>query len=164
MLRNSVPERPAPFAPCARSWHHDCQNPAVNHDSALRCRRSAWPDCESARGSDADRHVKLLIQFAVQGSLSGAYSQARPERRRGHLGKRRCSSKRRSTASPPHEVCPRCSILLTFEQSTCGETGTSKRVTLRRGQKGDRAHSDESLGPSLILAPSPKMAVITWLS
>jgi hypothetical protein len=31
--------------------------------------------CESARGSDADRHVKLLIQFAVEGSLSGAYSQ-----------------------------------------------------------------------------------------
>ena len=23
--------------------------------------------CESARGSDADRHVKLLIQFAVEG-------------------------------------------------------------------------------------------------
>src|SRR6266702_5946315 len=31
--------------------------------------------CESARGPDADRHVKLLIQFAVKGSLSGAYSQ-----------------------------------------------------------------------------------------
>ena len=31
--------------------------------------------CESARGPDADRHVKLLIQFAVEGSLSGAYSQ-----------------------------------------------------------------------------------------
>src|SRR5450432_2878096 len=31
--------------------------------------------CESARGPDADRHVKLLIQFAVVGSLSGAYSQ-----------------------------------------------------------------------------------------
>lgn len=30
---------------------------------------------ESARGPDADRHVKLLIQFAVKGSLSGAYSQ-----------------------------------------------------------------------------------------
>src|SRR6266481_430909 len=30
--------------------------------------------CESARGPDADRHVKLLIQFAVEGSLSGAYS------------------------------------------------------------------------------------------
>src|SRR2546423_3650262 len=29
---------------------------------------------ESARGPDADRHVKLLIQFAVEGSLSGAYS------------------------------------------------------------------------------------------
>ena len=24
--------------------------------------------CESARGPDADRHVKLLIQFAVEGS------------------------------------------------------------------------------------------------
>jgi hypothetical protein len=32
------------------------------------------PECESARGPDADRHVKLLIQFAVEGSLSGAYS------------------------------------------------------------------------------------------
>ena len=31
--------------------------------------------CESARGPDADRHVKLLIRFAVEGSLSGAYSQ-----------------------------------------------------------------------------------------
>jgi hypothetical protein len=31
--------------------------------------------CESARGPDADRRVKLLIQFAVEGSLSGAYSQ-----------------------------------------------------------------------------------------
>jgi hypothetical protein len=29
---------------------------------------------ESARGPDADRRVKLLIQFAVEGSLSGAYS------------------------------------------------------------------------------------------
>jgi hypothetical protein len=33
------------------------------------------PACESARGPDADRHVKLLIQFAVKGSPSGAYSQ-----------------------------------------------------------------------------------------
>ena len=31
--------------------------------------------CESARGTDADRRAKLLIQFAVEGSLSGAYSQ-----------------------------------------------------------------------------------------
>jgi hypothetical protein len=30
--------------------------------------------CESARGPDADRHVKLLSQFATEGSLSGAYS------------------------------------------------------------------------------------------
>ena len=30
--------------------------------------------CKLARGPDADRHVKLLIQFAVKGSLSGAYS------------------------------------------------------------------------------------------
>ena len=27
--------------------------------------------CESARGPDADRHVKLLIQFAVEGSPLG---------------------------------------------------------------------------------------------
>src|SRR3979411_3130740 len=32
-----------------------------------------FADCESARGPDADRHVKLLSQFAVEGSLSGAY-------------------------------------------------------------------------------------------
>jgi hypothetical protein len=32
--------------------------------------------CESARGPDADRHVKLLIQFALEGSLSGAYSHS----------------------------------------------------------------------------------------
>ena len=38
--------------------------------------------CESARGPDADRHVKLLIQFAVEGSLSGAYSQSGASRRR----------------------------------------------------------------------------------
>ena len=31
--------------------------------------------CESARGPDADRRVKLLIQFAVEGSLSSAHSQ-----------------------------------------------------------------------------------------
>ena len=38
-----------------------------------------------------------------------------------------------------------------FRKSICGETGTSKWVTLRRGQKVI-AHSDNSLGPSLILA------------
>ena len=32
--------------------------------------------CELARGPDADRHVKRLSQFAVEGSLSGAYSQS----------------------------------------------------------------------------------------
>ena len=31
--------------------------------------------CELARGPDADRHVKLLIQFALERSHSGAYSQ-----------------------------------------------------------------------------------------
>jgi hypothetical protein len=30
--------------------------------------------CESARGADADRHVKLLIQFAVEGALSGLFT------------------------------------------------------------------------------------------
>jgi hypothetical protein len=35
-------------------------------------RRGAY---ESAWGPDAGRHVKLLIQFAVKGLLSGAYSQ-----------------------------------------------------------------------------------------
>src|SRR5437660_6265303 len=32
--------------------------------------------CESARDPEADRHVKLLIQFALEGSLSGAYSHS----------------------------------------------------------------------------------------
>jgi hypothetical protein len=36
--------------------------------------------CESARGPDADRRVKLLIQFAVEGSLSGAYSHLKRQR------------------------------------------------------------------------------------
>jgi hypothetical protein len=42
---------------------------------------AATTACESARGPDADRHAKLLIQFAVEGSLSGAYSQEGEERR-----------------------------------------------------------------------------------
>jgi len=37
--------------------------------------------CKSARGPDADRRVKLLIQFAVDGSHSGAYSHLRLSRR-----------------------------------------------------------------------------------
>jgi hypothetical protein len=49
--------------------------------------------CESARGPDADRHVKPLIQFAVAGSLSGAYSHTvsveydglAPERQRNDM-------------------------------------------------------------------------------
>ena len=35
--------------------------------------------CELARRADADGHVKLLIQFAVERSLSGAYSRDRPD-------------------------------------------------------------------------------------
>jgi hypothetical protein len=43
--------------------------------ASQRCRAIArLGTCESARGPDADRHVKLLSQFAVEGSLSGAYS------------------------------------------------------------------------------------------
>ena len=34
--------------------------------------------CESARGPDADRHVKLLIQFTVEGSLSRALIHSGP--------------------------------------------------------------------------------------
>lgn len=30
--------------------------------------------CESVRGADVDRRVNSLIQFAVEGALSGAYS------------------------------------------------------------------------------------------
>jgi hypothetical protein len=32
--------------------------------------------CELARRPDADRHVKLLIEFAGEGSRSSAYSQS----------------------------------------------------------------------------------------
>jgi hypothetical protein len=49
------------------------------HRSAARIARLGA--CESARGPDADRHVKLLSQFAVEGSLSGAYSHAKIARR-----------------------------------------------------------------------------------
>ena len=38
--------------------------------------------CESARGPDAEWHVKLFIQFAVEGSLSDAYSHLRQSRLR----------------------------------------------------------------------------------
>jgi hypothetical protein len=40
--------------------------------------RSSSPDsvCESARGSDADRRAKMLIHFAIEGSLFGAHSQS----------------------------------------------------------------------------------------
>jgi hypothetical protein len=33
--------------------------------------------CESARGPDADRQVTLFMQFALEGSRSGAYSHRR---------------------------------------------------------------------------------------
>jgi len=45
--------------------------------------------CESARGPDADRHVKLLIQFAVEGSLSGAYSHLSRGELRDHMNYRK---------------------------------------------------------------------------
>ena len=32
-------------------------------------------DCESARGPDADRHAKILIHLAMEGSTLNAYSQ-----------------------------------------------------------------------------------------
>src|ERR1700722_12750001 len=38
------------------------------------CRRAI--DCESARGPDADRHAKLLIHLAVEGSTLNAYSHS----------------------------------------------------------------------------------------
>jgi hypothetical protein len=46
--------------------------------------------CESARGPDADRHVKLLSQFAVEGSLSGAYSHSRPPKPSASPSRLRC--------------------------------------------------------------------------
>ena len=56
--------------------HFDAKDGAQWSDS--RCDFADFgASCESARGPDADRHVKLLIQFAVEGSLSGAYSQDR---------------------------------------------------------------------------------------
>jgi hypothetical protein len=35
--------------------------------------------CQSARGPDADRHAKLLIHLAVEGSLLDAYSHLIPD-------------------------------------------------------------------------------------
>ena len=40
------------------------------------CPRNADLNYVIVRGPDANRHVKLLTQFAVEGSLSGAYSQS----------------------------------------------------------------------------------------
>ena len=37
------------------------------HSMKDRAEPLAVIECESARGSQADRHVKLLIQFAVEG-------------------------------------------------------------------------------------------------
>jgi hypothetical protein len=34
---------------------------------------SIFPECESAWGPDADRHAKLLIHLAVEGSTLNAY-------------------------------------------------------------------------------------------
>jgi hypothetical protein len=48
--------------------------------------------CESARGPDADRRVKLLIEFAVEGSLSGAYSHSGREAGGPNIGCTRCGT------------------------------------------------------------------------
>ena len=64
--------------------------------------------CKSARGPDADRRVKLLIQFAVEGSLSGAYSHSGREAGGPNIGCTRCgtcyeiemSLKHKPTSSP----------------------------------------------------------------
>jgi transposase len=68
-----------------------------------QCRRVATrydrlaANCESARGPDADRHVKPLIQFAVEGSLSGAYSHVRQISPKGHSRSfKRCANHIRS--------------------------------------------------------------------
>jgi hypothetical protein len=55
--------------------------------------------CESARGPDADRRVKLLIQFAVEGSHSGAYSHLRFD-----LVEGRSESEIRKILDATHEV------------------------------------------------------------
>src|ERR1700722_4742710 len=65
-------------------------------EAAAACRRVALMDvdcrgaidCESARGPDADRHAKLLIHLAVEGSTLNAYS---------HLGFRRGQAHRKRT-------------------------------------------------------------------
>ena len=61
--------------------------------------------CELARGPDADRHVKLLIQFAVEGSLSGAYSHVC-----GHMRPKAAARKRRPTTGLRRSYVDRCSI------------------------------------------------------
>jgi hypothetical protein len=66
--------------------------------------------CESARGPDADRHVKLLIQFAVEGSLSGAYSQSRTRRLKPAALRRLCVGCPR----PPSERISEAALLITL--------------------------------------------------
>jgi hypothetical protein len=51
-----------------------CRPPYNTHGSLRRSLSAvAVQGCKSAGGPDADRHVKLLIQFAVEEVLSGAY-------------------------------------------------------------------------------------------
>src|SRR6266511_1091051 len=78
--------------------------------------------CESARGPDADRHVKLLIQWAVEGSLPGVYLQSFCRRTRPWLLPSRQRSQRRS-------------------RGLCSFGGPIKAQSQRSSSKGRRTES-----------------------
>jgi hypothetical protein len=83
--------------------------PRLSRRSGLLITWSSSRSCESARGPDADRHVKLLIQFAWRGHSRAAYS---------HRGDR--SSKMRSAARSS------ASCAATMSPGRSGEAADSK--------------------------------------
>jgi hypothetical protein len=83
--------------------------------------------CESARGPDADRHVKLLIQFAVEGSISGAYSQVcriTPLTRRGESYYATCFFRLQLRSIPMSPII----VLRTTQKSQCSSASIGNPV------------------------------------
>ena len=78
--------------------------------------------CKSARGPDADRHVKLLIQFAVEGALSGAYSHS------NRVAPLRCQFELQAVAVEKVEGC-RVEIAEGGRGERAGEAGPVSRLT-----------------------------------
>lgn len=62
----------SPFPTCLLS-HRQAGDIRSRPGAAKRARESREPG-----GDGADRHVKLLIQFAVEGSLLGLFTAATP--------------------------------------------------------------------------------------